>query len=137
MALLDVNWNPDRRELKQFALLWIGFFALVGAYAMWIKHSPQTGTILWAVAALGVAGYLRPGFIRPMYVVWMALAFPIGWTISHLLLLVVYYLVLTPIGLLMRLVGYDPMNRQFDRAANSYWTQHDPAAEKSRYFKQY
>ena len=72
----------------------------------------------------------------PLIVAYM-LALPIGWTISHLLLLFVYYMVVTPIGLIMRLVGYDPMQRQFDRAAKSYWIKHDPAAEPTRYFKQY
>jgi hypothetical protein len=57
--------------------------------------------------------------------------------VSHLLLLVVYYLVLTPIGLLMRLIGYDPLQRRFDRSAQSYWTPHDPAADDARYFKQF
>jgi hypothetical protein len=67
----------------------------------------------------------------------MAVALPIGWVISHLILLATYYLVFTPVGLLMRLVGYDPLNRRFDRAAKSYWTQHDSGVETARYFKQY
>jgi len=137
MALLDVNWNPSRRELRQFALLWIGFFGLIGAYSLWGHDSLRAATAFWAVAAAGLVGYLRPGVFRPVYLLWMALALPIGWTISHLLLLIVYYLILTPIGLLMRLVGYDPMERRLDRSAKSYWTAHDPEADAARYFKQY
>jgi hypothetical protein len=137
MALLDVNWNPDRRELRQFALLWVGFFGLVGAYCVWMKDAPTAAAAFWVVAGLGLVGYFLPAVLRPVYILWMALALPIGWTISHLLLLGVYYLVVTPIGLIMRLVGYDPMARQFDRAAKSYWTPHDPAGEPGRYFKQF
>jgi hypothetical protein len=137
MALLDINWNPGRRELKQFALLWIAFFGLVGAYILWAKPSWPTTYVLWGVASLGIVGYILPRAARPIYVLWMALAMPIGWCVSHLLLLSVYYLVVTPIGLLMRLFGYDPMNRRFDRSATSYWTNHDPSAEPARYFKQF
>jgi hypothetical protein len=137
MALLDINWNPNRRELRQFSLLWVAFFGLIGVYSLWAKGSPNTAIVLWTVAAAGVIGAIRPGFLRPAYVVWMALALPIGWTISHLMLLVVYYLVLTPIGLLMRLVGYDPMQRKLDRTAKSYWIEHDSSADAARYFKQY
>ena len=137
MALLNVNWNPDRRELKQFALLWLGFFVLIGVYCLWGKDSPRAAAVFWAVAAAGIVGFVRPGFLRPVYVVWMALAFPIGWTVSHLVLIVVYYLCLTPIGFLMRLFGYDPLNRRFDPSAKSYWTDHDPSADAARYFKQY
>ena len=137
MALLEVNWNPGRRELRQFAMLWLGFFALVGVYCLYGKGSLTAAAIFWGVAAVGLVGCVQPGFLRPVYILWMALAMPIGWTISHLLLLAVYYLVLTPIGLLMRLFKYDPMNRQFDRTAKSYWEPHDPGADVARYFKQY
>jgi hypothetical protein len=137
MALIEVNWNPVRRELKQFALLWLGFFGLMGAYCLWGKGSPAAATAFWVVAAAGLLGYFQPRVLRPVYILWMALALPIGWTVSHLLLLAVYYLVVTPIGLVMRLIGYDPLNRRFDRSAKSYWTQHDPGAETARYFKQF
>ena len=137
MALLDVNWNPNRRELRQFALIWIGFFGLIGVYSLWGQHSLRAAAAFWAVAAAGLVDYLRPGVFRPVYVLWMALALPIGWTISHLLLLIVYYLVLTPIGLLTRLVGYDPMERRLDRSAKSYWVAHETPTDTEQYFKQF
>lgn len=137
MALLDINWKPSQRELRAFALMWLGFFALLGVYALWRHESPRAAVAFWAVAAAGIVGLLRPGTFRPVYVVWMALVLPIGWTVSHLLLMIVYYLVLTPIGLLMRLFGYDPLQRGFDRSAPSYWTPHDPGADAGRYFKQF
>jgi hypothetical protein len=89
------------------------------------------------VAAAGLVGYLHPSVIRPVYIVWMALAMPIGWVVSHLLLLMVYYLIFTPVGLLMRLVGYDPLTRSFDRTANSYWMPHNQCTDVAQYFKQY
>jgi hypothetical protein len=137
MALVEVNWNPDRRQLKQFALLWIGFFGILGAIGLWAGYSPTAVTALWLIAAAGIVGYFIPHVMRPVYVVWMALALPIGWTISHFLLLAVYYLIFTPVALLLRLVGYDPLARHFDRSAKSYWTPHDPGVAADRYFKQY
>ena len=137
MSLIEVNWNPDRRELRQFALLWLGFFGLVGAYCYWGKSLPSAAVAFWVAAAAGIVGYFLPGMLRPIYVAWMTLAMPIGWVVSHLLLLFVFYLVVTPIGLAMRLIGYDPLTRQLDRSAKSYWTPHDPSGEAARYFKQY
>ncbi len=104
---------------------------------MWAKHAPSHAVVWWVVAAVGIGGYFLPRAMKPIYVTWMALAMPIGWVVSHLLLLGVYYVVLTPIGLLMRLFGYDPMQRQFDRTATTYWTPHDPETEAARYLKQY
>lgn len=137
MALLNVNWDPGDRELRQFSLLWIAFFGLIGAYCLWGAETWETTLVLWAVAAIGLLGVLVPSLMDPIYTLWMLIAFPIGWVISHVLLLTVFYLVLTPIGLVMRLFGYDPMKLQFDRAAKSYWVPHDPEADRERYFKQY
>ena len=54
-----------------------------------------------------------------------------------LILAVVYYLVLFPIGLILRLRGYDPMQRRFDRSAKSYWTPREQEEGTERYFKQF
>ena len=61
--------------------------------------------------------YAIPNVRRLLYLGWMRVFYPIGWVVSHLLLAIVYYLVLTPIGLVMRLFGGDPMHRGFDRSA--------------------
>jgi len=49
----------------------------------------------------------------------------------------VYYGVLTPIALLLRLRGHDPMRRRFDPDAKTYWQPHKPPTDRSRYFKRY
>jgi hypothetical protein len=137
MSIVEVNWNPDRRQLQQFALLWLGFFAVVGAYCLWANGAERAAIVFWIVAAMGLVSYFVPYLLRPVYIVWMALALPVGWVISHLLLAIVFYGVFTPIGLAMRIVGYDPMTRRLDRSADSYWVPHDASDDASCYFKQY
>jgi hypothetical protein len=137
MALLEINWKPGNRQLRQFAALWMLFFGLVGAYCMWVSGAQTAATILWLLALTGAPGLLFPGLLRPVYVVWMALALPIGYTISHILLLLIYYAVLTPIALVLRLLRYDPLQRRRNPAASSYWITRDPVSPPPRYFKQY
>ncbi|MEX2140396.1 MAG: SxtJ family membrane protein [Pirellulales bacterium] len=137
MALLQINWNPNRRELRQFAALWVGFFGLIGVYCLLVSGSLTAAVALWAISVIGIVGWFVPSFIRPPYVVWLALAMPIGWTISHLLLLIMFYLVLTPIGLIMRVCGYDPLQRRFDRSAQSYWHDLEQNKDFDQYFKQF
>ena len=92
MAMIDINWNPDKRELRQFAGMWLVFFGAIGGYLFWTSGSQGWGAVVGAVAALvGLPGLLLPQIMKPIYVVWMAAAFPIGWTISHLLLGVIFY----------------------------------------------
>ena len=62
---------------------------------------------------------------------------PIGWVISHLLLSIIYYLLLTPIGIIMRLVGYDPMKRKLEKKRETYWVTRQQVRDPNRYFKQY
>ena len=138
MALLDVKWRPSGRDLRQFAGVWLLVFGLLGGLAFWRSQALTVPLWLWAVAlAIGLPGLARPGLIRPVYMLWMCVSFPIGWTISHALIGLVFYGLLFPIGFAMRLFGYDPMARRLDRSAKSYWTPHDPAAGTGRYFRQF
>jgi len=57
--------------------------------------------------------------------------------VSHLVMAIIFYGVLTPIGLAMRLGGRDPLHRKFDRAAGSYWVDRRRPADVKRYFKQF
>jgi len=137
MAILEINWNPDRRQVRQFAAIWIVFFAALGGLASIRGQSVFGPALLGCVAAIGLVEYFRPGFMRSIYLAWMYMAFPIGWVISHLLLFAVYYLILTPIGLVMRLFGYDPMRKDFDATAKTYWTACEASSDSANYFKQY
>jgi hypothetical protein len=85
-----------------------------------------------------VVGWTVPSFMRAVYVGLSYLAWPIGFVVSHVLLGAVYYLLVTPIGLILRVVGYDPMHRRFDRKAQSYWIERDDAQRDPRsYFRQF
>lgn len=137
MAMVQMNWNPSRKELRQFGILCLVFFGGFAAY------SYAYGGVTWKAQALGAAavvggglGLVAPALLRYIYVGWMLAVFPIGWTISHLLLGFLYFCVFTPIGLLLRTFGHDPMHRAFDRDAPTYWTEHETAPIR-RYFRQF
>jgi len=136
--VIDINWNPSAKQLRQFSLL---LAAMLAAVAGWLYgKSPASAWVavtLLAAAAAGVVGWVRPGRMRVVYVVWMAAVFPIGWTVSHLLLAAIYYLVIAPIGVIMRVCRYDPMQRRFDHGAKTYWKRRENQDDTKRYFKQY
>jgi ABC-type uncharacterized transport system permease subunit len=139
VAVIEVNRNPSRRELNLFGFIWMGFF-LVVAGGLWLKLHASLVTV--ALAALAVAvpvfGWAVPAFMRVVYVGLSYAAWPIGFVVSHVLLGAVYYLLVTPIGLIMRAVGYDPMHRRFDPGARSYWIKRDEGEQDPRsYFRQF
>jgi len=138
MAVLDVNWNPGKKDLRAFAGMWLVFFCAAAAYLhfrtgyAWL--APYVGGAAVIIGGLGLA---VPAAVKPIYVGWMIAAFPIGWTISHLLLGAIFYLLITPVGLLIRALGHDPMKRKFEPEATTYWSEHRTGGDPSSYFRQF
>jgi hypothetical protein len=138
MALIEINKNPSRKDLTVFGVLLLLFVGIVGSLLRFKWDAPAAATAAWACGALLVAAYfaIRP-MQRPLYLGWMYAAMPIGMTVSFLLLAIIYYLVFTPIGLLLRLFGHDSMHPTFDRAAPTYWHEHRTGGDVQRYFRQF
>lgn len=139
MALIEINWKPTKRELQQFGGIWFpAFLLLAGWFAFRRLESQTAAAILWSAAVLVVPlGWLAPGLFRHLFVGWMCAAWPIGWVVSHMILAVTYYLVLTPIGLILRLTGHDPLKRRFEREATTYWVPHRERPGAEHYFRQF
>jgi hypothetical protein len=134
--MLDINWNPSRRELRQFAAIWLPAFAAFAGIVIYRSGGTTTAFVIWALAALiAVVGLTAPQRIRPLFVGWMAAAYPIGWTVSHLILGVVYFALFTFVGLLMRLFRYDPMDRS--TAGTTYWKGRSERTDSAAYFRQF
>jgi hypothetical protein len=117
----------------------MGFLAFFGVVAFFKFQRPDVATILWILAVVvPIIGWAIPAFMRLVFLGMSYLAWPIGFVVSHVVLAAVYYLVITPVGLLLRLFRYDPMKRHFDRDAPSYWIRHDPReGAPDRYFRQF
>ena len=109
MGLLEINRHPSARELRRFGVLLAVFVALAGGLAHWRLEAPAAARTVWMVGA-GLAGVYAaaPPLRRWIWLGWLYAAFPIGWTLSHLALAAAYYLVLAPIGLLLRLFPRRP-----------------------------
>jgi hypothetical protein len=138
MALIKINENPSRRELRQFAALWLPLLTVVIAlivYAATKTVNVPIGLVAGGVI-VGAIGVAKPAFIHPVYLLWMYATYPIGWVISHVILAVIFFGIFTPVAFVMKLVGYDPMRRRLD-AARSDWVPVGPAEEKRKYFKQF
>jgi hypothetical protein len=137
LALIEINRNPSPRELRWFGAIVLAVFGVLGGVVWWQLGSPLTAQLLWGVGLAGALLFYAVRQLRlSMYLAWMTLVAPIGWVVSHLALALVFYGVVTPIALCMRLFGRDKLERRFDRPAASYWVSHDPGGEVRRYLRQ-
>ena len=107
-------------ELRKFGLTVGGVFLLLGAWS-WFRHKPVHPWLLGIGAALVLPGLVWPVVLRWIYVGWMTLALLLGHVVSTMILILFFYLLVTPVGLLARLVGKDFLNRKLEPGAASYW----------------
>jgi hypothetical protein len=130
--------SPSTRTLRQFGLLGLGFFGLA-AGRQWHAHGPTVAAeTLGALAvALGVVGLLKPCWLRPVFVAWTLAVTPIGWLLSQVLLGLLYYGLLTPLGLVFRLLGRDALGLRRRPGQASYWTAKPSPTDASRYLRQF
>ena len=134
--MLDIKWNPSPRELRQFAALWLPAFAAFAGAVIYRSGGVTTARVIWALAAaIAVVGVAAPHRIKPLFVGWMAAAYPIGWTVSHVVLGLIYFALFTFVGLMMRLFRYDPMHRSFCGA--TYWRARSERTDAAAYFRQF
>lgn len=138
VGMIEINRTPSQRQLRTFGVLLAAFFALVGALAWWRFDAPRTAQWIWIAAGAAVIVYYAiPAVRRLVFLGWIYAALPIGWLISHLVLAGVYYLILTPMGLLTRLLGHDPLRRRLDPEAATYWESRRSGHDPEQYFRQY
>ncbi len=133
-----INRNPTARDLKIFGVLLAVFSCVVVTIVWWKFASPRWAIRIGSVASILLLVYAAaPSLRRSIYVGWMMAVYPIGVIISLLLLVVLYYVVLTPIGWLRRALVGDPLTRGWDPEAESYWSDREVVSEPERYFRQY
>lgn len=138
MQWSDIPFHPPTKTLRQFGGLCLLFFGAIAAWQGLVKGH-ATAAIVFGVLALtlGPIGLIRPAWVRPIFVGWMVLAFPIGWTVSRLILALMFYGLFTPVALIFRLLGRDSLNRRRRPDLDTYWTPKPPSAGPRSYFKQF
>jgi len=138
MPLIEIDWNPGKRQLRVFGLSAVVASVVLAGLFVLVWHL----AVVWAIVALlaGVAILLcrrmSPRAARIIYIALSAVGLPIGFVVSLVLLSAFYFLLLTPLALLFRLIGRDSLHRRFDRGAESYWVPRRSTTSLDRYFHQ-
>ena len=126
------------RELRRFGLV-VGGVTIALVFFKLARH--QAGWPRWSIGAGGallfLIGAVAPRVLRPIHAGWMWLAALLGWINTRLLLGLFFFAVLTPLALLARLFGHDPLRRRRASAAASYWIARAAAHEPDRYKRQF
>jgi len=112
--------QPTIKDLRQFGLVVGGVFAVIGLWPLVVRsESPR----LWAMALgslLIVLGAVAPQSLTQVHAGWMKVGHVLGAINTKIILGIIYYLLITPMGLVMRLMGKDPMHRALMQGADTY-----------------
>lgn len=128
--------KTDEKTLGNFGLL---FFVVLGAMAG-VSYWKGSSHWPWFIAGSGlflILGLFFPYLLKSFYRVWMVFAHLLGWIMTRVIVTLTFFLIFTPVGIILRMLGKDLLNKRIDRSASTYWRKREPISDKSRYLKQY
>lgn len=132
-----VNRNPSPTTLRHFGLLCM---AVAGAASFIRFARGQTMAAAWIFAVVavifGLLAILIPRALRWPFVAWMYIAFPAGWLVSHALLAIIFFGLVTPVAIVFRTIGRDRL-RLRTVEPGSLWRARSESSEVGRYFRQF
>ena len=131
--------DTSSKEIRKFGLVFAIALGVIGSIVYFKSGNFDVAGWLWGIGLLFlILGFILPSVLRPIYKIWMLLAYFIGGIVSRVILTVLFYVVLTPTGLVLRLFGKDILNKKLDKRRESYWVKKDLSGHtKEQYGKMY
>lgn len=144
---IEIDFHPDDGKLRQFGFIALAGFGFVAALAWYeaLIFSFGLGSarepVAYTLAGLAILSLffslVAPRANLPIYLGISLLTYPIGFVLSYVILGTLFYLIISPIGLVVRRFGSDPMERRILPDADSYWEDAPRARGRDSYFKQF
>ncbi len=138
--MLNINTN-DKSEQRKFGLVVGAAFILLGL-VRWAFHGFDMAalpSILWAIGTvLMVLGAIAPTLLKPVFIAWIKLAEVLNFIMTHVLLTIIFYLIITPIRLVFVVSKEDSMRRKWLPDGETYWEEAEEQPEEfDRYRQQF
>lgn len=117
--------DEPRSSERSLGITFAAVLALVGALKL---YRGNDAALYWLAAAVPflICAYLWVAPLRPLNLVWHRIGIFLFNVVNPIVMAIVFYATVVPIGLLMRFMGKDPLRLKFDRAARSYWIERNP-----------
>ncbi len=139
MSLVEIDWNPKSKQLRSFGkvalvastVIALLLYLLKGVAIKWVLIIFSFGFVIFIISMISFK------LTKMIYLGIVLLTLPIGYVVSFILMAVFYFLLLSPLGLIFRLIGRDPLNRKFEPDKESYWLRRQPPKGLEQYFRQF
>lgn len=133
----EINKNPSAKELIKFGATFLGGMAVIGLLYYFIFHDEPLAKGLWIAGGVVFVLSFIPPVARILYILWMGLGITMGLVTSPIILALVFLVLITPVGLVFKLIQRDTMKRKLDRGAASYWEEYKETDDPATYVKQF
>tara|TARA_B100001175_G_C19213214_1_gene496902 strand:+ start:135 stop:548 length:414 start_codon:yes stop_codon:yes gene_type:complete len=129
--------KTGKKNLRNFGVI-IGIILLIVAGFLFYREKESFQTFLYIAGVFIGLALILPSMLKPIYIVWMTFAVILGWFMTRVILSLLFYVIITPIGLVLRIFGKDFLELKKQAVQGSYWNQRDSNLEKNQnYEKQF
>ena len=119
--------RQNKKQLRQFGLMVGCILVLIGLWKLYQGKHETMRIILWSVGgSLIITGAIVSTVLTPVYWLWMKLAHLLGWVNTRLLLGIIFFVIITPMAIVMKILGRDALNRKTNKDTDSYWIPRPP-----------
>ena len=135
MKLVELNWNPTTRQLRQFGGICLVALPFVGW--VWGAQSATLATLAIIGFVVALASLLIPGAVKPLFIGLSLVAIPIGMVIGEVAILLIFLGVFLPIGLVFRFLHRDALRLRAQENAASHWQTKERPTSVGSYYRQF
>ena len=118
------NIKTNKEEIRKFGFLIGGVLIAISIFILWKELSYYQLIFVIGVSFI-LLGYLIPKILKPIYIIWMTFATILGWIMTRVILTILFYLIVTPIGLIARIFGVKFLDLSWQTNVPSYWNKRD------------
>ena len=140
--MTKINLHPTNRQLRQFGFIALVAFGVLGVLVRWKgglfainfgENALWVSYLFWTLGAVSaLLSLVFPQGNRFLFVVLTVISYPIGYVVSFVLMAIFFYVVMTSVAIVFRLIGRDVLKRKFAPEASTYWTPHTSPCTRSR-----
>ena len=131
------NIKIGKKDIRSFGIIF-GIIFLIIAGLLFYKEKDSFQLFIYMASSFIGISLVIPVILKPIYLVWMIFSVILGWFMTRLILSLLFYLIITPIGLVLRLMGKDLLELRKKEVQDSYWNMRNSEKEQNQnYEKQY
>ena len=139
MALVSLNLKPSEKQLRDFADITLCMCNIIGLVLFWIERIPVSGLEYFCAGGVivFVLSRISAVFIKPLYLGLIIITFPIGWVVSHIVMGIFYFVIVTSVAFVFRLMKRDILLLKRKANIKTYWMPFRKSRPVRDYFNQF